>query len=63
MIRKILCEINTNESLSLDKVNLSIAQFYSKIDKAVKKGILPKNYAARKKSMLAQKLKDIAKSL
>lgn len=59
MAKKILYKIHSNESLNLNEANLLVAQFYSKIDKAVKKGIIPKNSAARKKSMLAQKLKNV----
>jgi small subunit ribosomal protein S20 len=35
---------------------------YSKIDKAVKRGVLHTNNGARKKSKLAQKLKSIAQA-
>ena len=59
IIKKTLIEINNIESENYDQANLFIAEAYSKIDKAVKKGIIPKNSAARRKSMLAQKLKNI----
>nr|YP_010902479.1 ribosomal protein S20 [Hypnea nidifica]WCH54334.1 ribosomal protein S20 [Hypnea nidifica] len=41
-----------------DNVISNLASVYSKIDKAVKKGILPKNTAARKKSILARAMKN-----
>ena len=63
MIKKVLFQINSNELLSFNELTILVARAYSKIDKAVKKGVIPKNNAARKKSMLAQKLKSITKSL
>jgi len=42
------------------KARMSAA--YSKIDKAVKKGVLHPNNGARKKSKLAQKLKPVTQT-
>lgn len=39
------------------KLNLLVAQVYSKIDKAAKRRVIHKNSAARKKSRLANRLK------
>nr|YP_010904274.1 ribosomal protein S20 [Catenella fusiformis]WCH57525.1 ribosomal protein S20 [Catenella fusiformis] len=46
-----LNDLNYNDALS----NLSVV--YSKIDKAVKKGVLHKNNGARKKSLLARTMR------
>lgn len=43
---------NCNDAIS------NLAYVYSKIDKAVKRGILHKNNGARKKSLLARAMKD-----
>ena len=42
---------------SLQEVNQRMAAAYSKIDKAVKRGVLHRNNGARKKSRLARALK------
>lgn len=42
---------------SLDEVQQRMASTYSKIDKAVKQGVMHRNTAARKKSRLARTLK------
>nr|YP_010850431.1 ribosomal protein S20 [Lophurella caespitosa]WGH13245.1 ribosomal protein S20 [Lophurella caespitosa] len=44
-------DLNTQKNLDISKNNLSLV--YKKIDKAVKKKILHKNTASRKKSKLA----------
>ncbi len=61
IVKKIFIEIN-NRSNHDNIVNCShlyslVSQAYSKIDKAVQKGVMHKNSAARKKSMVASKLK------
>ncbi len=48
----------TNKENS-DSVNETLAQAYSKIDKAVKKGVLHANTGARKKSRLARSLNKV----
>jgi small subunit ribosomal protein S20 len=45
---------------NLEAVSASMAAAYSKIDKAVKKGVLHPNTGARKKSRLARVLKGVA---
>jgi small subunit ribosomal protein S20 len=45
---------------SLEEVQSRMAAAYSKIDKAVKKGVLHVNNAARKKSRLAKTLKRVS---
>jgi small subunit ribosomal protein S20 len=54
--KKILAEIEISSSRASDsdnsKLQLMVSQAYSKIDKAVKKGVIHKNSAARKKSRL-----------
>nr|YP_009314321.1 Ribosomal protein S20 [Liagora harveyana]SCW22575.1 Ribosomal protein S20 [Liagora harveyana] len=41
------------------KLQNTVSILYSKIDKAVKKGVLHKNNAARKKAFLSKKLKAL----
>lgn len=48
---------------SLQEVNSRMAQAYSKIDKAVKRGVLHSNNGARKKSRLAKSLKRVTEPL
>lgn len=63
MVRKILIEVGDVNSKtsnhSSDKLDLLTSQLHSKIDKAVKKGVMHKNSAARKKSRLARRIKVI----
>ena len=47
---------NSNSNQALD----NLSNIYSAIDKAVKRGIIHKNNAARKKSTLAQAIKNKA---
>jgi small subunit ribosomal protein S20 len=56
LIKKTLEHINNIDSMDAKEANLLVAKAYSKIDKAVKKGILTRNSAARKKSILFKKL-------
>lgn len=46
-------------SESLQEAQKSMAQAYSKIDKAVKRGILHANNGARQKSRLSKRLKQV----
>lgn len=62
LIKKALSEINNIEFRDYEQASLFVSQSYSKIDKAVNKGIVAKNSAARKKSILANKLKRIKES-
>lgn len=60
LLRKALYEIDKIDVSNYDKATLSVSKCYSKIDKAIKKGVITKNSGARKKSILAHKL-NIAK--
>lgn len=62
LIKKTLLEINNVDSIDYQKVCSLVSKTYSKIDKAVKKGIIAKNNAARKKSILSNKFKKIQES-
>ena len=59
LIKKTLENIDNIASIDAKKANLLVAQAYSRIDKAVKKGILTRNSAARKKSTLFKKLRSL----
>lgn len=56
-IKKVLLEINNLKSTDDKELNILMNQAYSTIDKAVKRGVISKNSAARKKSNLSYKLK------
>ncbi len=47
---------------SKEQVQARLSEAYSKIDKAVKRGILHPNNGARKKSRLAHKLQPVAQT-
>ncbi|MFM7364911.1 MAG: 30S ribosomal protein S20 [Cuspidothrix sp.] len=53
------CAANPTPELK-QEVEARMSQAYSKIDKAVKKGVLHPNNGARKKSKLAQKQKTLS---
>lgn len=59
LIKKTLDNLNNIDSIDAQQANSLVSQAYSKIDKAVKTGVLPKNSAARKKSKLSKKLKSL----
>jgi len=61
LFKKALADINQMDTLADDQGSSLISKVYSKIDKAVKKGVIPKNNGARKKSILANKLKKAIK--
>nr|YP_009546296.1 ribosomal protein S20 [Gelidium gabrielsonii]AYO27644.1 ribosomal protein S20 [Gelidium gabrielsonii] len=54
-IKKYLLNIQKNDSNSIESLTL-LSQVYQIIDKSVKKGVLHKNKAARKKSSLYKKI-------
>nr|YP_009244772.1 ribosomal protein S20 [Pyropia pulchra]AMK97014.1 ribosomal protein S20 [Pyropia pulchra] len=56
LIKRCLLNIDNLESSSLNDVQSSISQVYSKIDKAIKKGAFHPNTGARKKARLARAL-------
>nr|YP_010726396.1 ribosomal protein S20 [Hypnea brasiliensis]WCH55330.1 ribosomal protein S20 [Hypnea brasiliensis]WDY84871.1 ribosomal protein S20 [Hypnea brasiliensis] len=58
LTKKYIIGLNSIENLDYDNAMFNLASVYSKIDKAVKKGALPKNTAARKKSILARAMKN-----
>jgi small subunit ribosomal protein S20 len=47
---------------SKEQVQVRLSEAYSKIDKAVKRGILHPNNGARKKSRLARKLQPVSQT-
>nr|YP_010726463.1 ribosomal protein S20 [Hypnea spinella]WDY84938.1 ribosomal protein S20 [Hypnea spinella] len=57
LTKKYIISLNSLDNSEYDNVMSNLASVYSKIDKAVKKGVLPKNTAARKKSILARAMK------
>lgn len=61
MTRKIFAEIDAASSRTSDfdnrQLQILVSQAYSKIDKAVKKGVIHKNSAARKKSRLVSRMR------
>lgn len=57
LIKKIILQINSLNNIEDKKISLAISEVYSKIDKAVKRGIISKNSGARKKSMISAKFK------
>ena len=56
LIKKTLQNIEQKGETDPKQATFLVAQVYSKMDKAVKKGIITKNNAARKKSKLFSKL-------
>ena len=59
VIKKTLQSIEPQRKINIRQATFLVAQAYSKIDKAVKKGVITKNKAARKKSKLFSKLNFI----
>lgn len=57
---KYLLSLKTLNNNSSSTVLLNLSSVYKVIDKAVKRGVLHKNHAARKKSRLAQAIKKQA---
>lgn len=57
--KKYLYSLSRLSNLNYDNALSNLSLVYSKIDKAVKKGILHKNNGARKKSSLASAMKKI----
>nr|WCH56124.1 ribosomal protein S20 [Calliblepharis sp.] len=58
LTKKYLNSLNSLNNSNYDNVLSNLSFVYSKIDKAVKKGVLHKNTAARKKSILSNAMKD-----
>lgn len=58
LTKKYMISLNSLNNSDYNHVISNLAFVYSKIDKAVKKGVLPKNTAARKKSILARAMKN-----
>ena len=54
--KKYLNDLKNSDSLSALELSNSLSLVYQKIDKAVKRGILHKNKAARKKASLAKNM-------
>ena len=55
VVNKLVLEKNKDEA------NKKLSEAYKAIDKAVKRGVIKKNTAARKKSTLSRSIKNIAK--
>nr|WDB00642.1 ribosomal protein S20 [Cavernulicola chilensis] len=60
LTKKFYQSLNKIPSINSDELQSQLNQVYSKIDKAVNKKILHKNTAARKKSILLNKLKSVS---
>nr|AYR06277.1 ribosomal protein S20 [Renouxia sp.] len=58
IVKKFLADVNHVNSTDIQEMRTSVARAYSKIDKAVKKGVLHKNQGARKKASLAKAIKQ-----
>ena len=58
LTKKYLVSLKNLNNSNYDHVLSNLAFVYSKIDKAVKKGVLHKNTGARKKSILARAMKN-----
>ncbi len=61
MIKKTLESISmlNGDCNNINQVQFYISKTYSVIDKAVKKGAIPKNQGSRKKSMLSKELNKV----
>ena len=57
IVNKSLVNINLTDTRDVGQVQMYLSKAYSRIDKAVKKGILHKNCGARKKAFLAKTIK------
>ena len=56
LVKKTLKSFNDGKS-EHETIKQNMAQAYSKIDKAIKRGAIPKNQGSRKKSKLAREYK------
>jgi small subunit ribosomal protein S20 len=61
LVKKITVQMDRAKSMNSEDISMSLGEVYSKIDKAVKIGVISKNSAARKKSRLSKRLKNILK--
>lgn len=61
IVKKTLESIDLLDKSKVDilEVHSYVSKSYSRIDKAIKKGIIPKNQGARKKAMLSKQVKNI----
>ena len=63
MKKKIFADVETfsvnTQAVSKERLQMLASKAFSKIDKAVKKGVIHKNSAARSKSRIANRLKSI----
>nr|YP_009589182.1 30S ribosomal protein S20 [Corallina ferreyrae]QBL75698.1 30S ribosomal protein S20 [Corallina ferreyrae] len=57
LMKKTLISIKIKKSLDDQEVKSNLSKVYSQIDKAIKKGVIPKNQGSRKKSRLFKELK------
>lgn len=58
LTKKYILSLKDINTLNLNTHKLNLSAVYQKIDKAVKKGVLHKNNAARKKALLARAMKN-----
>nr|QCI07450.1 ribosomal protein S20 [Leiomenia cribrosa] len=58
LTKKYLLSIKNLNNSNCDNALLNLSLIYSSIDKAVKRGVLHKNNAARKKSLLAHAMRN-----
>nr|WOA02458.1 ribosomal protein S20 [Gloiopeltis furcata] len=58
LTKKYLATINNLNDLNRKNASDSLSSVYSVIDKAVKKGVLHKNNGARRKALLASRMKN-----
>ena len=57
MYKKCLIAINNTDENNMESVNSLVSLSYSKLDKAVQKGMIHRNAAASKKAALAKAVK------
>nr|QVY58229.1 30S ribosomal protein S20 [Eucheuma denticulatum] len=61
LTKKYLKSLNCLNDSNYNEVLFNLSSVYSRIDKAIKKGIVHKNNGARKKSSLARAMKNVLK--
>lgn len=61
LVKKFTLDLQNNTIADISYHELNLSSAYQKIDKAVKKGILHRNNAARKKACLVRKMKNFKK--
>lgn len=59
LLKNLLQKVDKNEGTDNKDRTILLSAVYSKIDKAVKKGVISKNSGARKKSSISKQLKRV----